>query len=262
MKHLILTRFNVGLYNLYKSSIKEYRKIITVPSRCGYMTKKLTIIKEDDKKYEPLQWMVDRKKIFLNYCYKSIINQTEKDFEWLIFFDKETPVKELAFYKGLENDNIKIFITNEKKLKKERLEIIKKILLQNKNDYVITTRLDNDDSLHKNFVLITKIMAKKMLGIWELPFAINFPIGYCHDTINKETRLSPFEESNPFISVVEKSNMDIKTVLQGQHLSISNKMNTKQVIEDIHYWIRIIHKHNVSNRMPSGSKVKISKSFF
>ena len=36
-------------------------------------------------------WMENRLKLFEQYCYSSIKSQTVKNFEWLVFFDTNTP---------------------------------------------------------------------------------------------------------------------------------------------------------------------------
>ena len=65
-QHFILTRFNLRKKGWDET--KSQSKVLT------------------DK------WMENRLELFEQYCYSSIKAQTKKDFEWLVFFDKTTPL--------------------------------------------------------------------------------------------------------------------------------------------------------------------------
>ena len=97
-------------------------------------------------------WMENRLKLFEQYCYSSIKAQNKKDFEWLVFFDKTTPqlfrekISELSsnFSKfiSIYADGMDDFLPSITREIKNRLT----------TPYLITTRLDNDDNLHQDFV--------------------------------------------------------------------------------------------------------------
>ena len=78
--HFILTRFNV---KKMWSQDKRGNKVLTD------------------------EWLSHRFKLFENYCLPSIVNQENKNFIWLVYFDQDTDklfinkINILAFSKGL-----------------------------------------------------------------------------------------------------------------------------------------------------------------
>ncbi len=121
-RHFLITRFNL---NYSKNNA------LSVPSE---------------------EWLSKRIKIFKRFCLPSILNQTNKNFIWLLYFDANTPdkykqeiaqlEKENAFIKAVYIENAGMLISSLNKEIKERLAP--------GTEYVITTRMDNDDGLHKD----------------------------------------------------------------------------------------------------------------
>lgn len=66
-------------------------------------------------------WLKNRFTLFENYCILSVKKQKNQNFKWLVFLGINTP-----------------------EIYKEKIEEV------NTMDYIITSRLDNDDSLHSN----------------------------------------------------------------------------------------------------------------
>ena len=126
--HFIITRFNVPFENyLNDKNGKEVRNI---------------------------DWLDERFKLFEKYCFPSIVNQSNKNFKWLVFFDLETPssfvqrINHLCEESGCMEP---VYINSGKEF---LIELNKKIFsLKRKEDaYIITTRIDNDDALYFNYV--------------------------------------------------------------------------------------------------------------
>ena len=63
--HYILTRFNVDLYN--KNNTKWQKD-------------------KNGTNIDPEIWLENRFKLFETYCLPSIINQTSKNFKWIVLF--------------------------------------------------------------------------------------------------------------------------------------------------------------------------------
>ena len=77
------------------------------------------------------EWFLDRIELFDKYCLPSFKNQSEKNFEWLVFFDKKTPDFYKQRIKEIENEFtiFKPFFVSDIEEKKEQLPIqIKKRL--------------------------------------------------------------------------------------------------------------------------------------
>ena len=91
--------------------------------------------------------------LFSNFCYPSVVNQNNKNFQWLLFFDKSTSEKYRNKISEIINDNpqvIPFYIDGMPKFQESILEFIK----ENANDkeYLITSRIDNDDCIHIDFI--------------------------------------------------------------------------------------------------------------
>ena len=129
--HFIITRFNLRNNSPAWSRDKTGRTVLTD------------------------EWMDKRMELFMNFCMPSVINQSNKNFLWLIYFDETTDngirniISELqAKYQGFMHfffaDGYMDFL---KRYGKDVLSFC-----DQGQDHVITTRLDNDDIIHKDFV--------------------------------------------------------------------------------------------------------------
>jgi len=213
MKHLLFTRYNVGLY-----------KKVRVPAN---MTSE--------------QWMSHRREIFMKYCYPSVMGNKGK-FTWYLFFDKGTPAQDMIFDKtvSVEVDENENFDQAVDRIAKEHIE---------KDDVLITTRLDNDDAIHETFIervqeLVKKIGPKGVIGI-------NFPFGYCYKHgAGDVTRIGP-DYGTTFISIASYGTGF--TVHNLDNTRIPRKIPTVQD-DGKEMWVRIIHDKNLSNYM-EGQKV-------
>ncbi|MEC4887300.1 MAG: glycosyltransferase, partial [Scytonema sp. PMC 1070.18] len=97
------------------------------------------------------EWLTHRFRLFENFCYPSIHAQSNQNFKWLIYFDQETPeyfknkIKEYAEWSNFIPIYIKNRFTNE--INRENV-----LNYLNGVEYLITTRLDNDDAVSKDFI--------------------------------------------------------------------------------------------------------------
>src|SRR5258706_13422224 len=92
------------------------------------------------------QWLKDRLFFFKSYCAPSVFSQTNKNFIWLLYFDSLTPEyirEELVFLK-INSPGIKIvFVTDYNAM----IDDIRLKIKDTITPYVISSRLDNDESL-------------------------------------------------------------------------------------------------------------------
>lgn len=190
-------------------------------------------------------WLNYRFNLFDQFCYPSVLGQSNQNFIWIVLFDIRTPdaykdkITEYSVWKsfipvyvdGLITDNVK-------------QEIISKYLIKKDTEYLITTRLDNDDAIAKHFVQTIQNSFKAQ----ECEF-INLSHGYC--LYNKEIFLVK-NIGNPFISLIERVDRslvkDIKTVYCGTHNELSAIGPVVQ-IEIEPAWIQVIHQGNVLNTL-------------
>lgn len=189
-------------------------------------------------------WLDERFRIFENYCLPSVENQTNQNFKWCVFFDKETPekykLKILEINKRYSNFR-PIYIDGMENLNTEFIYYIKKTLEVN-DKFIITSRLDNDDIIHKDFV--DTIQNEYLL---EQNLIIDLRKGYQVAIETKHTQIRSIDfHFNQFISLVETVDMPIKTIMDKMHREWKSNLKVK-IYTDKELWIELIHLSNKVN---------------
>jgi hypothetical protein len=188
-------------------------------------------------------WMDNRFELFENYCFPSVINQSNQNFKWCIYFDSHTGevykqrIKKLT--EAYSNFHI-FFIDGIGELKPHLINFIQST--ENLDcDYVITSRLDNDDLIHRDYIkTIQQLFRPFHIAVIDLRtgFKINIEEGACE--IRNYT-----QSFNPFISLIEKKEF-VETVFNQMH---HEWHKAKRVIPyyDRQLWIELVHKKNWIN---------------
>ena len=234
MKHFLVTRFNL--------TVTEWKT-----TRNGEL-----VLTE--------KWLKNRFNLFEKYCLPSVKNQTNQNFIWCVFFDINTPIMYRKKINSISEDypNFRpIFIDGNKMLNSSFIEYINKHTDIN-DDYVITTRLDNDDLIHKSFIKIIQTLYKPMdKMIIDLRDGYNITLGKSYSEIRKYS--SGF---NPFISVIETTNK-FETILSKMHQDWESANNIV-VFNEMNLWIELVHKENKINSTKKNLKriYKINNSSF
>lgn len=187
-----------------------------------------------------INWLTQRFELFEKYCFHSINSQSNKNFEWLIYFDIHTPHQFKATIdryselcpqlKPLFIDGIDHFMPSLKNYIKENCS----------EKFCITTRLDNDDSIHENFVHeIQKIFNHQTY------IAVDVVDGFSLQK-TKVYRLGQVRNfNNSFMSLIEKSeNPDTVWKYKHAHWKYESRVFR---IKNKRLWVRIIHDDNLVN---------------
>ena len=210
-QHFILTRFNVPFT----------RKWVGVARRPG--------------------WMAHRIDLFEKYCLPSVQAQTNQDFCWLIYLDRETSPEHLDRLKQLTDESAQIeFVFTSGGSDLDAANDISQRLKADAKQ-VLTTRLDNDDMLHREFVddlhrQVHLCNAKIVM----LNFAEG--LGYRNGRVYRHRHAS-----NAFISRLEPAG-DMRTVLAQRHETWASSTPVFQ-LGDEPRWIQVLHEENLSNRV-------------
>jgi hypothetical protein len=106
-------------------------------------------------------------------------------------------------------------------------------------NWVVTTRLDNDDGLHRDFV--KKLQGRVRIGTTE---AFDFPWGIV--LANGVPYLSR-QRSNAFISLSEPL-IGLKTVTSVRHKEMSRRYQVRTVTNEPS-WLQSLHGSNLSNKV-------------
>ncbi|MFL9844352.1 glycosyltransferase [Flavobacterium rhizosphaerae] len=187
------------------------------------------------------EWLEHRLWLFKNFCYPSVVAQTNRNFTWLIYFDITTPQtyrQKIAEIIGDEPNIRLMYIEGMPAFYPE----IKKLITAETADipYLITSRIDNDDCIRNTFIdeVQKKFNQQEYL-------AIDVIKGYSLQ-IKPVIMLGKKEHVfNPFISLIEK-NDDPKTVWKNDHNHWKKETRIIQVT-DKRLWMSIIHEKNKVN---------------
>ncbi|BAO55734.1 glycosyltransferase [Nonlabens marinus] len=203
-----------------------------------------------DKNYKQIdktEWLVIRIQLFKKYCLPSVLNQKEKSFIWIIYFQvgyeylTENLVQELSkysFIKPIYKHDYEDFVATSPN------DILKFISPETKN--IITTRLDNDDMISPSFTSHVRRVTSRSI---KKPFILDFPYGLCMQADPVVfTRYN--HKLNQFISYIEPLDAvnKPKTVYAQQH---NQWHNHAAVLEDPtpNLWVQVVHERNITNQL-------------
>lgn len=178
-----------------------------------------------------------------------MIAQTCKNFEWWVFFDINTDRAYKSRIEAIEL-NFKKFKPKFERSYDEfesNLPIrLKEDVTNEQVDWLITTRLDNDDMLAKDTIaVLQKAFDFKAESLLEIPCGYTLEL----NSIPKPKLRRVKMELNPFISFAERVKIDttVKTVYFNQHTDWSDVKSI--IISNKTYWVQIIHEKNLFNRI-------------
>ena len=214
--HILITRFNLNYKELYKT---KYGKDV-----------------HSD------EWLLHRFSLFENYCFPSVINQSNLKFKWLVFFDSKTPIsfkKNIGHFKESLENFVPIYLSSADFFLPE----IKNWIAQNVNTkYIITSRLDNDDMIHRDF--ISAIQATFNI---QNNCIVNIPNGLQLGLeSNQQQLIKSFNNFGPFISLIEY-NQSPSTIYFKQHDYWRGNKSVITIYKRL--WVQIIHQANVLNKL-------------
>lgn len=209
MSHFLLTRFNVP-----------------TPGR------------EADIRARP-GWLARRFDLFEQFCLPSVAAQSVQDFRWLIYFDRATPpdfrdriakLAGAARFEPIYRDALPL----------DAVIADIRARLPAAARSVLTTRLDNDDALARDF--IARLQCAAVQG--RIGQAFNFPNGYAW---RAGWIYGAEDKSGPFASALE-SVADFQTIWARPHALLGEAFDLVQLPGDP-AWLQIIHGDNVTNRI-------------
>lgn len=187
------------------------------------------------------EWMEDRMWLFENFCFPSVASQSTKNFTWLLYFDNTTPQKYRDRVENLISphpnfevhyiDGMPAFYPAIQTLIGKRSEKI---------PYLITSRIDNDDAIHVDF--IAEVQGKfKSQGYRVIDIIKGYSL-----QVKPTVMLGKKEHIfNPFLSLIEK-NDNPQTVWFNDH-NIWKKERRVTQITNKRLWIAVIHEKNKVN---------------
>lgn len=228
--HLILTRFNLAIHFGC-----QMRNGSEVPKESPWLNE---------------EYLNNRFAIFERYTFPSFQQQTQSEFTWIVLFHRNTPPK---FKKRIEILQTKmkqfcpLFLDDEEC--KNLSDYLSKYIKENyKDKTIISTRVDNDDCVHAEFVgNIEKKIKITNTGIF------SFTNGLQYDYKNK-TVLKYINKDNHFITMMSASEVENNHILKYNHdeiskLVVQNSFELQCETTAIPMWVEIITNNNFSNAL-------------
>jgi hypothetical protein len=185
------------------------------------------------------EWLAHRTGLFRRFCFPSVLNQSEKNFSWLVLLHAGTPPRIRGILDECSRSCPQMRLVYVPVLQRRNLSSIVKRLTT--SDYLITSRLDNDDALAVNFVETVQ----KAFRPAKLEF-INFPNVACYDAVQGRfyTRL---RRSNPFLSLVEERTEAPKTAMFLRHPRAESGYAVRNVRTRTPMALAVTHERNLAN---------------
>jgi len=207
-----------------------------------------------------LKWTEDRLKLFEEFCLPSVSNQSNRNFKWLLYFDKSSPTYIIEEIKKIITpyDFIRIMYADG------YVDFTTQYLIDLKNmassDWIVQTRFDNDDILHESAIETIQNLIN-----FQHHYFINLSSGY---TFEKSTHYLShyFYSMGPFLTLIENKHEKLKGIYLVNHWQWPGlKLQFfKELLKRIGLlkdnitfyvkkpmWIQFIHEknmHNSSNR--------------
>ena len=198
-------------------------------------------------------WLENRFKLFDRFCFPSVQNQSNQNFKWLVFFDVETPdlfKQKITDYANQWSNFVPVYLDCPLPYGEFPADVrdVVRHLIPADCEYLITTWLDNDDAIHKDYVqLIQSNFSQQDLE------TINFIFGY--QFANSKLYLD-FEFANHFISLIEKYNPEtFHTCLCKSHKELYEICHSAKKIFCKPVWLEVVHGSNYMNVLRRGFRV-------
>ncbi len=196
------------------------------------------------------QYLDERNIIFKNNCYNSVLENMGKNDTWLLLVSDEF------------SDYVKKSLKNlDKRIKIVNINQYKNFLnyeINNHNSYILTTRIDNDDSLSCDYINTVKESISRInkdYGIIIFPYGLKY---------NKIFGLSPFLDTTPHFLTMFTNKKNIS------HIDLFSHINHAKIFEidypvftintSLPMWCEHIHTTNQKNSINSYCTINEYKS--
>ncbi|MCQ2230164.1 MAG: putative rhamnosyl transferase [Bacteroidales bacterium] len=244
MLHFILTRFNLPLW----TDDKHF-----VSSRTD-------------------EWLELRYNLFEKYCLPSVANQTTTNFVWFVLFDEFTPqehISRLRTYKEIcpqfEPRMVK------RKYSWDFAYIFGKLIDEYINKHIdkpsadcrfVTTWLDNDDAVHRDYFNTIQQKAETSNHLDLLYF-----VHGAQYLTNMNMAMEYMYPYNHFVSLVENydsQHLPYTAFANGSHMFIKDipEITPVHITEDRRLWMEVVHDHNVVNDITYNNFKPITNKHF
>lgn len=188
-------------------------------------------------------WMQHRLDLFSRFCIPTVAGQSEKNFKWIIYCDTQTDELSLDIIQSLIR-GIPGATTRLADDFNSMMNDLKLLILNVDTSFAITSRVDNDDGLGKNFIReVQKNFVEKDNTI------INLNGGILYDEEQRILTEVRNKKYNHYGSLIEgiKPVDNLVSILGYPH----DKPPADYHIINVDFrfgWLKVIHTRNLSSR--------------
>jgi hypothetical protein len=194
-------------------------------------------------------WLLQRTELFLAYTYPSVCAQTAQEFEWIIWCHPDSPkwLRETMLYR-CQRANV-VYDTNYKDH------------IDRDTDILITTRLDNDDMIHRDFIALTQhnIAEFRRTGLHRVVHTFTKGYRYMPD---RELLREANQTNSPFMSLFVQSE---RVGDEDWHVYCNDHGKMPDLFPtffntDLRAWCWLQHKNNTASiAATEGSVIPVKK---
>lgn len=226
-KHLVITRFNIQISRSHEAR----------PTK---------------------EWMQERLRLFETYCLPCMVQQTAGDFTWLLLLDEHTDEEHMTKLRRMCGNYpfIRIRPTAETN---DLTALYRQIAEEERGeaDWLVTTRLDNDDCVASDFVVQIQSAVREA----DMPYAISMPTG-CQLFEKQHVMFELYCPNNHFVTLVERCNAEEpqpRTVLDVDHRELT-QLPTDYICKEQMMWGEVVHGGNVLNDYTPHTRTKVVRA--
>jgi hypothetical protein len=183
-------------------------------------------------------WLRHRLRYFEDLCHRSVSAQTVDTFTWLVYFDAE---RDPWFQEEIDRLSAGVFEPVWVDGAMSITEYANAVADRSDKGWVITTRMDNDDAIARDFIEgIQREFRNQEFGF------LNFPSGL---QLTEDGRLFRWSDpAGPFISLIEKrvdGGLPQTVYIDGHH-----RLERYGPITQVRahpMWVQAVHGQNIAN---------------
>ena len=213
--HFLITRFNI-VQDWYKTANRN------------------------DANIQSEEWLEERFRLYEQYCFPSVANQDTNNFVWFVLFNSETPDKYKQQISQFQK-KCKMFTPVFLEPYGDEAALIQNLIdeyITSDTTHIITTRLDNDDMIRKDYISMVQSYYKQN----EKDLFLNYSLGYQFDEYKRLLYICPNQDQGHYISRIVLVENRKNTVLVDHSIVASLAKYVEMDISSGPAWIETVHK--------------------
>lgn len=200
-------------------------------------------------------WMESRLDLFERYCLPTMAAQTCQDFEWILICDSETEPDVLERLRSYGTNISLLLLPAQEDATKTGWRWSRTVAnLEPDTEIVVTTRLDNDDGLHRRAIERVQEHIAEFVESGQERHVHSFLHGYKLATETGQVYTTT-RYNSPFLSLLERrSEVAPVGALCMNHTRLPDRFPTTQD-EELRGYVQVIHGGNLSNSLRDGDEL-------